>query len=84
MIVPDDMVKTRLNTQGISAKITQVVAVEIEDDAECLHRVVSSLADEEIDIVYAYTVSFDSKERLSSKYPMRIWRAQSADLKPTV
>jgi len=58
LIVPDvQTVKTRLNAQGISAKITQVVAVEVEDEVGCFHHVVSTLADEGIDIAYTYTVS---------------------------
>lgn len=49
-------VQDKLKTQGISAKITPVFAVEIADEVGCFNRVVSALADEGIDIAYTYTV----------------------------
>ena len=49
-------VQDKLKTQGISAKITPVFAVEIADEVGCFNRVVSALADEGIDITYTYTV----------------------------
>ncbi len=57
LIVPEvQAVKEQLSSQGISATITPVFAVEIGDEVGCFHRVVSALAEEGIDIAYTYTV----------------------------
>jgi len=49
-------IKDQLSTQGISAKITPVFAVEIADKVGCFNRVVSALNDERINIEYTYIV----------------------------
>jgi hypothetical protein len=57
LIVADPAsVKEHLSTQGISAKVTPVIAIEIADEVGCFNRVVSALSDEGIDIAYTYTV----------------------------
>jgi len=57
LIVPDPQrVKALLHDRGISAKITQVFAVEIADEVGCFNRVIAALADERIDVAYTYTV----------------------------
>ena len=57
LIVPNPQhVKALLHDRGISAKITQVFAVEIADEVGCFNRVIAALADEQIDIAYTYTV----------------------------
>jgi hypothetical protein len=57
LIVADPAsVKEHLSTQGISARVTPVIAIEIADEVGCFNRVVSALSDEGIDIAYTYTV----------------------------
>jgi hypothetical protein len=48
--------KKCLRDEGISAKVTPVIAIEILDEVGCFNRVVTALADEGIDIAYTYTV----------------------------
>jgi len=57
LIVSDPQaVKTVLHDQGISARITPVIAIEIADEVGCFNRVIAALAEEGIDIAYTYTV----------------------------
>ena len=57
LIVADpESAKATLHDQGISAKITPVIAIEIADEVGCFNRVIGALADEGIDIAYTYTV----------------------------
>jgi hypothetical protein len=62
IIVPQPQeVKEILHGQGISTKITPVIAIEIEDEVGCFDRVVRALSQEGIDISYTYTVNNDAK-----------------------
>jgi hypothetical protein len=57
LIVADpSSAKEWLHEQGISAKVTPVIAIEIADEVGCFNRVVAALAEEGIDIAYTYTV----------------------------
>lgn len=51
--------KELLDNNGISAKITSVIVVEILDKIGCLNRVVSALSG--IDIQYTYTVNSNDR-----------------------
>ena len=56
LIVSDtESVRAILHAQGISTKVTPVIAVEIADEVGCFNRVIAVLAEEGIDIAYTYT-----------------------------
>ncbi len=57
LIVSDpESAKGILHAQGISTRITPVIAIEIADEVGCFNRVIAALAEEGIDIAYTYTV----------------------------